>query len=52
MMTRQICSFMILMGSGPVLLRNPIFLLFSRGGGPVPLSPSGSAHDTVSIRFQ
>ena len=25
-------------GSGPVLLRNPIFLLFLRGGGPDPLT--------------
>ena len=39
-------SFTILRGSGPVLLKNPIFLRFSRGG-PDPLSPpppSGSAH--------
>ena len=34
-------------GSGPVMVRNPIFLWFSRGwGGGVqtPCSPSGSAH--------
>ena len=29
-------------GSGPVLLRNPIFIFFQ--GGPDPLSPFGSAH--------
>ena len=35
-----------LRGSVPVLLRNPIFLWFSGGGGgPDPLSPPGSAHD-------
>ena len=26
-------------GSGPILLRNPIFFLFFRGGGPDPLPP-------------
>ena len=44
-------SCVILRGYGPVLLRNPIFLQFSRGGGgsgpPVP--PSGSAHDGATI---
>ena len=30
---------MILRGLGPVLLRNPIFLSFSRGVGSGPLSP-------------
>ena len=39
---------MILRGSGPVLLRNPIFLLFSRGGGGSGPS-SGSAHDGATI---
>ena len=38
-------SFVILRGSGPELLSNPIFLKFSRGGGgggggPDPLPPS------------
>ena len=28
-----LCSFVIFRGSGPVLLRNPIFLWFFRGGG-------------------
>ena len=31
-------SFVIFRGSGPVLLGNPIFLLFFRGGGQGPLS--------------
>ena len=31
-------------GSGPVLLRNPIFLSFSRGSGP-PVPASGSSHE-------
>ena len=40
-------SFVIFRGSGPVLLRNPIFLWFFRGG-PDPLSPtSGSAHEVA-----
>ena len=39
--------FVILRGSGPVLLRSPIFFKFSRGGGPDPLSPFGSAHVTA-----
>ena len=42
-------SFENFKGSGPVLLRNSIFLWFFRGGGgggPDPLSPSGSAHGT------
>ena len=34
-------------GSGPLLLRNSMFLsFFRRDGGPDPLSPSGSAHGT------
>ena len=42
---------MILSGSGPVLLGNPIFLRFTGGGGggggsgPPVSSTSGSAHD-------
>ena len=38
-------SFVLLRGSGPVLLRNPIFLLFSRGVR----TPSGSVHDGATI---
>ena len=43
-------SFTILEGSGPVLLKNYIFVIFE-GGGPDPLSPSRSAyalHPTMS----
>ena len=35
-------GFVIFRGSGPVLLRNPIF-----SGGQEPCLPSGSAHETV-----
>ena len=31
-------------GSGAVLLRNPLFLSFSGGGGPVPLRPPLDPH--------
>ena len=34
-----LCSFVILRGSGPILLRNPKFLWFSGVGGPDPPSP-------------
>ena len=44
----QIGSFVVLRGSGPVLLRNPIFLKFSRGGGSFTRPPSGSAHACLS----
>ena len=37
-------SVVIFRGSGPVLLRNPTFLWFLRGGGPDALPPSGSVH--------
>ena len=38
-------SFVIFSGSGPILLGNPIFMIFQGGGGGKdPLSPSGSAH--------
>ena len=43
---------MIFRGSGPVLLRNPIFLWFFRGGGLDPFSPSGSAHEINETHFQ
>ena len=37
-------------GSGPVLLRKPIFLPLGGGGGsPNPLSSSGSAHASQEI---
>ena len=36
---------MIFRGSGPILLRDPIFFMnFERGGGPDPCTPSGSTH--------
>ena len=38
-------------GSVPVLLRTYIFVFFHRGGGgPDPLSPSGSAYDRGKIQ--
>ena len=37
-------SFMILWGSGPVLLRNPIFFVIFQGGPDPLFPPSGSAH--------
>ena len=43
---------MIFRGSGPVLLRNPIFYDFSGGSGaPVP-PPSGSALVALSVKSQ
>ena len=37
-------------GSGPVLVRNPIyFLLFGGGGSGPPVPPAGSAHRMVDI---
>ena len=42
-------SFVIFRGSRPVLLRNPVFLWFFKGG-PDPLSPpSRSAHDLCGL---
>ena len=37
-------SFVIFRGSGSILLGNPIFLWFFRGGVRTPCPPSGSAH--------
>ena len=47
MMTHIECwlgSFVDFRGSGPVLLRNPIFVIFKKGSGPPVPTPSGSAH--------
>ena len=41
-------SFEIFRGSGPVLLRKPICVIF-KGGGPDPRPPSGSAHASQEI---
>ena len=45
-------SFVIFRGSRPVLLRNPTFLWFFRGGGVrTPCPPSGSAHAQWNYAF-
>ena len=36
-------------GPGPVLLRNPAVVWFSRGGVQIPCPPSGSAHETTWV---
>ena len=45
-------GFVIFRGSGQVLLRNPIFLWFFRGGGVgTPCPPSGSAHGRLKRKW-
>ena len=44
-------SFVIIRGSIPVLLGNPInFVIFKGEGGPDPLPPSGSTHGMTPIK--
>ena len=44
-------SSVIFRGSGPALLRNPIFCDFTEGGGSGPCPPSGFAHALILVNM-